>query len=144
MHFQIYRFVSVLQLTVRAWRTRTGYGVHHEVPTPSLEPGTCLLLSHNHRKEWDACQSFSPWPPSGFLLLLSQATTNLVAETAQIHSLTVLVSNQAGSVSLGGLQSVDGLSVSLLDINGRNCLLVFSSSLNSPTFLGPWPFFFFF
>lgn len=66
---------------------------------------------------------------SGFLLLLSQVTTNLVAETAQIHSLTVLVSNQAGSVSLGGLQSVDGLSVSPLDTDGRNCLLVFSSSL---------------
>lgn len=74
---------------------------------------------------------------SGFLLLLPQVTTDLVPE---IRSLTVLVSNQAGSVSLGGLQSVDRLSVSLLDTDRRNCLLFYFSFLNSLTFLGPWSF----
>lgn len=79
----------------------------------------------------------SPLMCSGFLLLLPQVTTDLDPE---ICSLTVLVNNQVGSVSLGRLQSVDRLSISLLDTDRRNCLLVFSSSLNSPTFLGPWSF----
>lgn len=74
---------------------------------------------------------------SGFLLLLPQVTTGLVPE---IRSLTILVNNQVGSVSLGRLQSVNRLSISLLDTDRRNCLLFFSSSLNSPTFLGPWSF----